>query len=114
MDKTFPIVNLIGPTSDDTRDVMVLGESGVLACCRDLSARIRARLGAPSWPIAIRLFSAEEPEPAARQAHDTLVRRTGGWRHADAFEQACSACALAIRHNRHHTRRGRSRSSSNC
>ena len=31
--KAFGIVNLIGPTADDVRDVMVLGDSGVLACC---------------------------------------------------------------------------------
>ncbi len=29
----FPLVNLIGPTADDVRDVMVQGESGILACC---------------------------------------------------------------------------------
>ena len=32
--RNYPIVNLIGPTGDDVRDVMVLGESGVLNCCR--------------------------------------------------------------------------------
>src|SRR5271167_3062539 len=61
--KTFPIVNLIGPTSDDTRDVMVLGESGVLACCprseRPHYARASARLSWPNGAIS-QLFSAEE------------------------------------------------------
>ena len=31
--KTFEIVNLIGATHDDVRDIMVLGESGLMAIC---------------------------------------------------------------------------------
>ncbi|HEY6732391.1 MAG TPA: terminase family protein, partial [Roseiarcus sp.] len=32
--QTYPIVNLIGATIADARDIMVRGESGILACCR--------------------------------------------------------------------------------
>ena len=46
--KTFPIVNLIGPTADDVRDVMVLGESGILNCCRQGRAAALSRLGRPA------------------------------------------------------------------
>jgi phage terminase large subunit-like protein len=31
--KDFPFVNLIGATADDARDIMIEGESGILAIC---------------------------------------------------------------------------------
>jgi phage terminase large subunit-like protein len=90
--KTFPIVNLIGPTSDDTRDVMVLGESGVLACCprseRPHYARASARL---SWPngATSQLFSAEEPDRLRGKQHMKLwCDELAAWRYPDSFEQA--------------------------
>jgi phage terminase large subunit-like protein len=90
--KTFPIVNLIGPTSDDTRDVMVLGESGVLACCprseRPHYARASARLSWPNGATSL-LFSAEEPDRLRGKQHMKLwCDELAAWRHADAFEQA--------------------------
>ena len=49
--RTFPIVNLIGATDDDVRDVMVLGESGILACCRATSGRATSPpAGRLEWP----------------------------------------------------------------
>jgi phage terminase large subunit-like protein len=90
--KTFPIVNLIGPTSDDARDVMVLGESGILACCpaaeRPLYARASARL---CWPngATSQLFSAEEPDRLRGKQHMKLwCDELAAWRRSDAFEQA--------------------------
>ena len=47
----YPFVNLIGPTADDVRDVMVRGESGVLNCCRrDERPRYLASAGRLEWP----------------------------------------------------------------
>jgi phage terminase large subunit-like protein len=90
--KTFPIVNLIGPTSDDTRDVMVLGESGVLACCprseRPHYARASARLSWPNGAIS-QLFSAEEPDRLRGKQHMKLwCDELAAWRYPDSFEQA--------------------------
>jgi len=61
----YPIVNLIGATAADVRDVMVLGESGLIACCRNgerpTYLRSARRL---NWPNGAKtlLFSAEEPD----------------------------------------------------
>ena len=63
--KDFSIVNLIGATHDDVRDVMVLGESGLMTICpraeRPHYARAEARLAWPNGAISL-LFSAEEPD----------------------------------------------------
>jgi len=67
--KSFAIVNLIGPTHDDVRDVMVLGESGLMAICprdeRPRYARAADRLAWPSGATSL-LFSAEEPDRLRR------------------------------------------------
>ena len=63
--KNFAIVNLIGATHDDVRDVMVLGESGLMAVCpsgeRPRYARASGRLDWPNGAVSL-LFSAEEPD----------------------------------------------------
>ena len=49
--RDFPLVNLIGATADDVRDVMVEGESGVLAICpRDERPRYVAHKRRLEWP----------------------------------------------------------------
>jgi hypothetical protein len=88
--KTFAIVNLIGATHDDVRDIMVLGESGLMAICpkgeRPRYARASARLAWPNGAVS-QLFSAEEPDRlrgkqssapacrASRPARSTRTRR---------------------------------------
>ncbi len=61
----YPIVNLIGATLADARDIMVRGESGILACCRrDERPQFHAtdlRLEWPNGAVSM-LFSAEEPD----------------------------------------------------
>jgi phage terminase large subunit-like protein len=63
--KAYANVNLIGATAADVRDVMVLGESGVLACCppgeRPTYQRTTRRLTWPNGATSL-LFSAEEPD----------------------------------------------------
>jgi phage terminase large subunit-like protein len=90
--KTHPIVNLIGATADDARDVMVLGPSGLLACCLDEErphyARAAARL---SWPngATSQLFSAEEPDRLRGKQHMKLwCDELAAWRYPEAFDQA--------------------------
>lgn len=88
----YPIVNLIGPTANDVRDTMVLGESGILTCCRrdemprylDAASRIEWPNGAVSL-----LFSAEEPDRLRGKQHMKLwCDELAAWRQPGTFDQA--------------------------
>ncbi|MFY9971663.1 MAG: terminase family protein, partial [Roseiarcus sp.] len=89
---THPIVNLIGPTADDVRDVMVLGESGILNCCpRQERPRYLASAGRLEWPTGAvsYLFSAEEPDRLRGKQHMKLwCDELAAWRRPEAFDQA--------------------------
>jgi phage terminase large subunit-like protein len=99
--KHFPIVNLIGPTDDDVRDVMVLGESGVLNICRpDERPRFLASAGRLDWPngAVSLLFSAEEPDRLRGKQHMKLwCDELAAWRRPDAFDQAMLGLRLGDR-----------------
>ena len=99
--RTYPIVNLIGPTRDDVRDVMVLGESGVLACCpRGERPRYLRASGRLCWPngATSQLFSAEEPDRLRGKQHMKLwCDELAAWRYPDAFEQALLGLRLGDR-----------------
>ena len=72
---THPIVNLIGATIADARDIMVRGESGILACCRrDERPRFLAADFRLEWPngAVSSLFSAEEPDRLRGKQHMKL------------------------------------------
>jgi phage terminase large subunit-like protein len=89
---TYPIVNLIGATIADARDIMVRGESGILACCRrDERPRFLAadlRLEWPNGAVSL-LFSAEEPDRLRGKQHMKLwCDELAAWRQPDAFDQA--------------------------
>src|ERR1700729_2817193 len=76
----YPIVNLIGATIADARDIMGRGESGILACCRrDERPRFLAadlRLEWPNGAVSM-LFSAEEPDRLRGKQHMKLWCLTG-------------------------------------
>ena len=65
-------VGLIAPTAADTRDVMVEGESGLLAICPD--ARFEPSKRRITWPngAIATLYSAEEPDRLRGPQHDGL------------------------------------------
>jgi len=88
----FPIVNLIGPTADDVRDVMVLGESGLLNVCRPAERpRFLPSAGRLEWPngAVSLMFSAEEPDRLRGKQHMKLwCDELAAWRRPDAFDQA--------------------------
>jgi phage terminase large subunit-like protein len=90
--QTFPIVNLIGATLADARDIMVKGESGILACCRrDERPRYHATDLKLEWPngAVSALFSAEEPDRLRGKQHMKLwCDELAAWRQPDAFDQA--------------------------
>ncbi len=97
----FPIVNLIGPTADDVRDVMVLGESGLLNICPpDERPRFLASAGRLEWPNGAisQLFSAEEPDRLRGKQHMKLwCDELAAWRRAEAFDQAMFGLRLGDR-----------------
>jgi phage terminase large subunit-like protein len=90
--QSFPSVNLIGPTADDVRDVMVQGDSGILNCCRkDERPRYLASAARLEWPNGAMsfLFSAEEPDRLRGKQHMKLwCDELAAWRRPDAFDQA--------------------------
>jgi phage terminase large subunit-like protein len=88
----YSSVNLIGATAADVRDVMVLGESGLLACCRPSErptyARSARRLTWPNGAVSL-LFSAEEPDRLRGEQHMKLwCDELAAWRRPDTYDQA--------------------------
>jgi phage terminase large subunit-like protein len=68
-------VNFVAPTSDDLRDVMVEGESGILAICpRGERPKYQVSKRRLTWPDGSRtlLFSAEEPDRLRGKQHQKL------------------------------------------
>ncbi len=83
--KEFPIVNLVGPTADDARDVMVEGQSGILAVCpkweRPTYRPSKRRL---EWPNGARslILTADEPDRArGKQSMKLWADEPGAWRY---------------------------------
>jgi phage terminase large subunit-like protein len=90
--RDYPLVNLIGATTDDARDIMVEGESGILAVCPEwerpeyVSQRRLLR-----WPNGARslIFTADEPERLRGKQHMKLWGdELAAWRYSDAYDQA--------------------------
>ncbi len=99
--RDFALVNLIGATADDVRDVMVEGESGVLAICpRNERPRYVAHKRRLEWPNGSKslLFSAEEPERLRGKQHMKLwADELAAWRYPDAWDQAVFGLRLGAR-----------------
>lgn len=96
--RDFPLVNIIGATADDARDIMIEGESGILAICppheRPEYLPSKRRL---EWPNGARtlIFTADEPERLRGKQHMRLwADEIGAWRHPEAFEQAMMGLRL--------------------
>lgn len=83
-------IALVGPTSADVRDVIVEGESGILACSspsfRPLYEPSKRRLTWPNGAIAT-TYSADEPERLRGPQHDAAYcDEPASWRYPDAFD----------------------------
>ena len=83
--KQYPFVNIIGATTADVRDICVLGESGILACCppheRPEYVSTRRCL---DWPNGSRslLFSADEADRLRGPQHSCLwLDELASWRY---------------------------------
>ena len=84
-------VALVARTSADVRDVLVEGESGILACCpagnRPRWEPSRRRLTWPSGAIAT-TYTADEPDQLRGPQHDAAwVDELAAWRFPDAWDQ---------------------------
>jgi len=90
--RTTDMVNLIGATADDARDIMIEGESGILACCppreRPIYRSSKRRL---EWPNGARslIFTADEPERLRGKQNKKLwCDELASWRYPEAWDQA--------------------------
>jgi phage terminase large subunit-like protein len=89
----FRFVNIIGATADDARDIMIEGESGILAICPS-SERPVYKKSARSleWPNGARtlIFTADEPERLRGKMSMRLwMDEVGAWRYQlEAWTQA--------------------------
>ncbi len=94
----FDLVNLVAATADDLRDVMVEGESGILAVCpkdeRPQYLVSKRRLEWPNGAVSL-LFTAEEPERLRGKQHQKLwCDEPAAWRYA---EEAWDMAQLGLR-----------------
>jgi len=85
------IIHIVAPTASDARDVMVEGESGILA----ISPQYERPHYSPSnrrltWPNGTKgiLFSADEPDRLrGPQCHKAWADELAAWRYPDAWDQ---------------------------
>jgi len=88
----YPLVNLIGATADDARDIMIEGESGILAICpRRERPKYLASKRQLKWPNGAKslIFTADEPERLRGKQHMKLwADELASWRYAEAWDQA--------------------------
>lgn len=89
--RDFPIIHLVAPTASDARDVMVEGESGLLAISPDYERPIYTpSLRRLTWPNGSRgiLFSADEPDRLrGPQCCKAWADELAAWRYPDAWDQ---------------------------
>src|SRR4051794_28143849 len=83
-------IALVGPTASDVRDVLVEGESGILAISpasvRPLYEPSRRRLTWPNGAIAT-TYSADEPERLRGPQHDLAAcDELAAWRYPEAWD----------------------------
>lgn len=90
--KDAPIVNLIGATADDARDIMIEGPAGILAICpkdeRPKYEPSNRRLRWPNGAVSL-IFTADEPDRLRGKQHAKLWGdEIAAWRYAEAWDQA--------------------------
>jgi phage terminase large subunit-like protein len=90
--KITSYVNLIGATADDARDIMIEGESGILAICpaneRPRYVPSKRRL---EWPNGAKslIFTADEPERLRGKQHEKIwCDEVAAWRYPESWVQA--------------------------
>lgn len=96
--RTNKYVNLIGATADDARDIMIEGESGILAICpndeRPQYVASKRRLEWPNGAISL-IFTADEPERLRGKQHYRIwADELASWRYPEAWDQAMMGLRL--------------------
>lgn len=91
-------VNLIGATADDARDIMIEGESGILAICpndeRPQYVASKRRLEWQNGAISL-IFTADEPERLRGKQHYKIwADELASWRYPEAWDQAMMGLRL--------------------
>jgi phage terminase large subunit-like protein len=117
--KRYPLVNLIGATADDARDIMIEGESGILAICpKDERPEYKKSARKLLWPNGAKslIFTADEPDRLRGKQHMKLwgdESRPGATpkRGTRRISDYASATARGQSSPRRRSRRSRSRSS---
>ena len=94
-------VALVGATAADVRDVLVEGESGILACSppwdRPLYEPSKRRLTWPNGAIAT-CYSADEPERLRGPQHDAaLADEVASWRRPAAWDNLAMGLRLGTK-----------------
>jgi predicted phage terminase large subunit-like protein len=94
-------VALVGPTAADVRDVMIEGESGLLAIappwCRPTYQPSKRRVTWPNGAIAT-AYSAAEPERLRGPQHDLAwADEVAAWRRPEAYDQLQFGLRLGAR-----------------
>ena len=89
--RTSRYVNLIGPTADDARDIMVQGESGILAICPpDERPEYKPSKRKLVWPNGCQslIFTADEPDRLRGKQHDKVWGdEIAAWRYSESWDQ---------------------------
>jgi len=90
--QTCDMVNLIGATVDDARDIMIEGESGILNICPDDERpeykKSERKLVWPNGATSL-IFTADEPERLRGKQHKKLwADELAAWRYQEAWDQA--------------------------
>lgn len=90
--KTTRFVNLIGATADDARDIMIEGESGILAVCPTIERpEYKASQRKLVWPNGATslIFTADEPERLrGKQSEKIWADELAAWRYPESWAQA--------------------------
>lgn len=96
--KNYRFVNILGPTADDARDVMVEGESGILSICMLAERPVYKKSDRLLlWPNGCKtlIFTADEPERLRGKQHEKLwADEIGAWRYP---EEAWDNAMLGLR-----------------
>jgi phage terminase large subunit-like protein len=93
-------VNLIGATADDARDIMIDGESGILAVCprdeRPIYKKSERKLIWPNGAESL-IFTADEPERLRGKQHSKLwADELAAWRYPESWDQAMFGLRLGL------------------
>jgi len=98
--KDFQYVNLVGATAADARDIMIEGESGIMAVCPNRERPVympgKSQLRWPNGAKSL-VFSADEPERLRGKQHEKgWADEPGAWRYPEAWDQFMFGLRLGI------------------